>query len=134
MANETIFDPLRKKRVILTPEESVRQQFILWLIKERGFRASLMASEWAINFGKKLYRCDIVAFNRQMKPCMIVECKAETVTLNRLVMEQIIRYNFVLKVNFLVITNGVTTFVCKLDFNSKTYEFIDNIPYYESIY
>lgn len=127
---ETIFDPLRRKHVALTPEETVRQHFITWLNKERNYPLTLMASEYTINFNKMNYRCDIVAFNKALEPQLIVECKAPHIKLNNDTVEQIIRYNLVLKVKNLIITNGVITFACELNPATGKYEFIGEIPFY----
>lgn len=130
---QTVFDPLRRKHVALTPEEGVRQHFIAWLNRERNYPLSLMASEYAIEYNKMSYRCDIVAFNNALQPQLIVECKAPQVLLNQEVVEQILRYNRVLCVKNLIITNGVTTFALELNPGKGQYEFIGDIPFYEAL-
>lgn len=130
---EKIFDPLRRKYVALTPEEAVRQHFIMWLNKERSYPLSLMASEYTLKFNKMSYRCDIVAFDKALQPQLIVECKAPDTKLNREVIDQILRYNLVLKVKNLIITNGETTFACALNQSGGNYEFTGDIPFYESL-
>ncbi len=129
---EEIFDPLRKKRVALTPEEHVRQFFIAWLNKERNFPLPLMASEYSICYNKQRFRCDIVCFNKALEPQMIVECKAPDVKLTNGVIDQIARYNMVLRVKYLVITNGSDTYVLKYNGADGKYEFASEIPFYES--
>lgn len=128
---ETVFDPLRRKRVALTPEEAVRQHFIEWLHKERNYPLTLMASEYSIKYNKMTYRCDLVTFNKLLEPQLIVECKAPDIPLTKEVLEQIMRYNLVLKVRNLIITNGVTTFACELNPATSRYEFIADIPFYK---
>jgi hypothetical protein len=128
---ETVFDPLRRKRVALTPEEAVRQHFIEWLHKERNYPLTLMASEYSIKFNKMTYRCDLVAFNKALEPQLIVECKAPDIPLTKEVLEQIMRYNLVLRVKNLIITNGVTTFACELNPATGKYEFVADIPFYK---
>lgn len=130
---KTVFDPLRRKYVALTPEEQVRQFFIGWLHTERLWPLQLMASEYGIKLGRKSFRCDIVAFSRDMQPQVIVECKAPQVALGRVVLNQIMEYNMVLGVPYLVITNGCTTYVCGLDKETGKYEFVEDIPFYSSI-
>ena len=125
-----VFDPLRKKHVALTPEERVRQYFINWLHTERGWPLQLMASEYSIKLGRKSLRCDIVAFNKELVPQMIVECKAPEVELGKAGLEQVIGYNLVLKVPHLVITNGKRTFVCSYNNATGKYEFVGDIPFY----
>ena len=125
-----VFDPLRKKHVALTPEERVRQFFINWLHTERGWPLQLMASEYSIKLGRKSLRCDIVAFNRELVPQIIVECKAPDVELGRAVLEQVAAYNLVLKVPCLVVTNGKRTYVCSYSCATGKYEFVGDIPSY----
>ena len=129
---EEIFDPLRKKRVALTPEEQVRQFFIAWLNKERNFPLSLMASEYSICYNRQRFRCDIVCFNKSLEPQVIVECKAPDVKLTNAVIEQIARYNMVLRVKYLIVTNGCDTYVLKLNEGTGRYGFAEEIPFYES--
>ena len=129
---EEIFDPLRRKRVALTPEERVRQFFINWLNKECHYPLTLMASEYTICYNKQKFRCDIVCFNRALEPQVIVECKSPDVKLTNSVVEQITRYNMVLKVKYLIITNGLNTYICKFDAQSGKYGFVEEFPLFES--
>ena len=126
----TVFDPLRKKNVALTPEEEVRQHFIGWLNTQRNYPLNLMASEYTIKIGKRSLRCDIVVFNRNLEPQIIVECKAPYVSLGKEVMHQISLYNTLLKVPHLVITNGTSTCICSYNGSSGRYEFANDIPYH----
>ena len=128
----TVFDPLRKKHVSLTPEEQVRQYFIHWLNAERGYPLQLMASEYTIKLGSKSFRCDIVAFDNNLKPQIIVECKAPQVKLSNTVLQQVLNYNLVLKVPHLVITNGESTCVCSYNSLMGRYEFAQDIPHHSS--
>ncbi len=130
---ETIFDPLRKKHVALTPEEQVRQYFIKWLNSEKGYPLNLMASEYFIKFNKMQYRCDIVAFDKTLKPILLVECKAPNVELTNKVIEQVIRYNMALKVETIIITNGLTTYVCGYNAQKRAYEYLIDIPAYKKL-
>lgn len=126
-----VWDPLRKKTVILTPEEKVRQWFIGILHDEAKVPMHMMMSEVAFRFGRKEYRADIVVYGRCAKPVMAVECKRPEVELTREVMEQILRYNMALGVRYLVITNGIRTFVCEK--GDDGYGFVDRMPAYEEI-
>jgi hypothetical protein len=128
----TVFDPLRKKHVSLTPEEQVRQHFIHWLNAERGYPLQLMASEYTIKLGSKSFRCDIVAFDNNLKPQIIVECKAPQVKLSNTVLQQVLNYNLVLKVPHLVITNGESTCICSYNSLMGRYEFAQDIPHHSS--
>lgn len=128
----TVFDPLRKKHVSLTPEEQVRQHFIHWLNTERGYPLQLMASEYTIKLGNKSFRCDIVAFDNNLMPQIIVECKAPYVKLDSTVLQQVLNYNLVLKVPHLIITNGEATCICSYNRLLGKYEFAQDIPHHSS--
>ncbi len=129
---KTIFDPLRKKHVALTPEEQVRQHFIRWLNTQRNYPLNLMASEYTITIGRKSLRCDLVVFNRNLEPQIIVECKAPYVTLDNTVLQQIASYNSILNVPHLAITNGEQTFVCSYNTCTRKYEFTGDLPFYSN--
>ena len=103
---ESIFDELRKRWVILTPEEWVRQNFLQYLIQIKKYPASLIAIEKEIKLGDLKKRFDIVVYNKQLKPWMIIECKEMNVDLSKQVLDQVLRYNITMQVPYLVITNG----------------------------
>lgn len=125
---QMIFDAYRKKYVVLTPEEWVRQNFLNYLVKSHQYPSSLMGVEKEIHLGELKKRCDIVIYNRESKPWMIVECKEMDVALNMNVLEQIVRYNMALPVSFLVITNGINTFCCRLKGRDNAPEFMTALP------
>ena len=127
---EEIFDPLRKKRVALTPEENVRQQFIRYLNEKRGWPLHMMGSETEISIGDVKLRCDIVCYGKDLAPKMIVECKRPTVKISSRTFEQIWHYALILKVEYIVATNGKETFACRYDQEKKQYVFIGDIPAY----
>ncbi len=129
----SIFDRLRKKFVALTPEENVRQHFVEYLIKERAFPAGLMNNEIAIVQNGIKRRCDTVVFDRTGEPLMIVEYKAPHVKITQEVFNQIYRYNLVLKVKYLVVTNGMVNYCCKVDYENRRCHFLSNIPLYDSL-
>lgn len=126
-----IFDPLRKKRVALTPEERVRQFFIQWLTQERGYPLTLMMSEYTIAYNRRNYRCDIVCFGRDMHPLMVVECKSPDVKIDNAVIDQVTRYNMALKVKYVVVTNGLTTYAFAYDETLQKYGIIGEIPSFD---
>lgn len=103
---ELIFDEVRKKWVILTPEEWVRQNFLQYLMHVKKYPATLIAVEKEIRLGDLKKRFDIVVYDNYTKPWMIIECKEMNVALNKTVLDQVLRYNMVMKVPYLVITNG----------------------------
>lgn len=128
-----IFDPLRRKYVALTPEEWVRQHFINFLISCKGYPGSLLANEIAITLNGTSKRCDSILFDRQGQPQMIVEYKAPTVKITSKVFDQIVRYNIVLKVKFLIVTNGIDHYCCKVDYQNNRCVFLQDIPDYEEL-
>lgn len=105
-----IFDSLRKKWLLLTPEEWVRQNFLQYLLQVKKYPASLVAIEKAIALGELKKRFDILVYDKNHHPWMMVECKAASVKLDEKVLEQILRYNMSVPVEFIVITNGATTY------------------------
>ena len=131
MAEEHVWDPLRRKEVALTPEERVRQWFIAVLRDELGVPPYEMMSEATLSYGGKAWRADIVVYRRNMTPAMVVECKRPDVELTREVLEQALRYNLVLDVNWIVITNGKKTLVFVRDLTSFTR--MDHLPDYGEI-
>ncbi|PUZ30565.1 Type I restriction enzyme R protein N terminus (HSDR_N) [Chitinophaga costaii] len=127
---ELIFDAWRKKYVVLTPEEWVRQNFLAYLTQTLQYPASLIGIEKELMLGTLRKRCDIVVYNRQMQPWMIVECKEMTIPLGQLTLEQINRYQMVLSSSYLVITNGVNTFCCYGNAARQQWEFVQALPSY----
>ncbi len=131
--SETILDPLRKKYVKLTPEEWVRQNFIQYLINEGGYPPGLMGVEVMFKLNKLSRRVDILIHNREGKPVMIVECKAPEIKINDTVFDQIVVYNLGLKVPYIVVTNGIDHYACKMDYTTNKYEFLLVIPLYTDL-
>ena len=127
-----IFDNLRKKYMVLTPEEWVRQHFVSFLIHEKNFPNSLIAIEKQLTVNNIKKRSDILVFNSSGKPHIIVECKAPSIKITQDTFDQIARYNLKLKANFLIVTNGLEHFCCKMDFENEAYVFLKEIPSYNS--
>ena len=107
---EFIFDMLRKKWLLLTPEEWVRQNFIQYLIKVKGYPSALIALEKEIQLGELKKRFDVLIYNKDHKPWMIIECKGAEIKLNDATLQQALRYNISVPVEFIVITNGSFTY------------------------
>ena len=128
-----IFDILRKSHVALTPEEWVRQHFVHYLISTKGYPASLMANETAINLNNIKLRCDTVVYDNNLTPRAIIEYKAPNVTIKKNTFSQIARYNLVLKVDYLIISNGLKHYCCKMDYTTNSYTFMQEIPDYQTI-
>ncbi len=123
-----IFDPLRRKYVALTPEEWVRQHFVHYLISEKKYPASLIANEAGIKLNSLTRRCDTVIYNQQLEPVMIVEYKETRVPITREVFDQVVRYNSVLKVPYIVVSNGLKHYCCRMDYVKQDYEYLTEIP------
>ena len=128
-----IFDILRRKYVALTPEEWVRQHFIHYLVEHKNYPSSLLANEVSLQIGEKRMRADSVLYDNQLHPRMIIEYKAPNITLTQKVFDQITIYNLLLHVDYLIVSNGMTTYICKMDYEKQTYMFLEAIPNYENI-
>ena len=123
-----IFDEIRKKFVALTPEEWVRQNFLKYLIAEKGTPLSLITVEKSLKLHGMLKRTDIVVYDRNGKALLLIECKAPSVKIDQKVFDQAAMYNIKFRVNYLVVTNGLEHFGCKIDFLKKNYHFLEHIP------
>lgn len=129
----TIFDNLRRCYVALTPEEWVRQHFVHFLLEHCNYPATLMGNEVGLTLNGTKKRCDTVVYDRNLKPRIIIEYKAPNVRINKEVFAQIARYNLVLKVDYLIVSNGIQHYCCKMDYTNNSFEFINSIPEYSSL-
>jgi len=127
---QLIFDRIRKKYVVLTPEEWVRQNFIEYLIFEKNYPISIIAVEKQLIINGLNKRFDILIFNTDGSSKIIVECKAPSVKITQDTFDQIARYNLKLNADFLIVTNGLTHFSCVLDTVNKQYIFLKEVPPY----
>lgn len=127
----TIWDPLRKKTVALTPEEKVRQWFIGVLSADMQVPMHMMMSETGFKLGDKQFRADILVYDRAARPLMVVECKRPEVELGREVLDQAVRYNMVLNVRYIAVTNGIKTYICRK--GDSGYDFISHVPKYDEM-
>ena len=123
-----IFDIIRKKYLLLTPEEWIRQHWIHFLIEEKKYPRSLIAVEMPLKVNRLEKRCDIVVYGKNGKPQLIVECKSGSIKMSQKVFEQIARYNLTLRVKYLVVSNGRDTFCCEIDFEKGDFTFIKDLP------
>ena len=128
-----VFDRLRKQFVRLTPEEYVRQQFICFLIDYKGYPSGRLANEIETVLGNVRKRCDTVLYDSYLQPLMIIEYKAPSQEISQKTFDQIARYNFTLQVPWLIISNGIRHFCCRMDREKNEYVFINEIPEYERI-
>ncbi len=126
-----VFDALRKKWLVLTPEEWVRQHMVHYLITEKKYPKALFKLEGGLRLNTLQKRSDIVVFDKTGNPFLLVECKATSVKLTQAVFEQIAAYNTTLKVKYLVVSNGLEHYCCSIDYDTHSYQFIAEIPVFE---
>lgn len=128
-----IWDILRCKYVAVTPEEWVRQHFVHFLVEHKNYPSSLLANEIKLGVGDKTLRADTVLYSRQLTPRMIIEYKAPHIPITQKVFDQISIYNMLLHVDYLVVSNGLQHYICKMDYDGKKYLFLEDIPDYKEI-
>lgn len=128
-----IFDRLRRQYVRLTPEEYVRQHFIHFLIEYRNYPQALLANEVGIEIGNVKKRCDTVLYDKHLNPLVVVEYKAPAIEITQKTFDQILRYNMTLQVPWMIVSNGMQHFCCKINIEEGTYRFEKDIPFYENI-
>jgi hypothetical protein len=126
-----IFDVIRKKYIVLTPEEWVRQHFIHYLIHEMKYPKSLIRVEGGLSFNQLQKRSDIVVFNREGNPWMVIECKAPEQSINESTVRQASVYNATLKAEYLVVTNGMKHFIFKTEWEAATTTSLEAMPTYQ---
>ena len=128
---QLIFDTVRKKYVVLTPEEWVRQNFVQYLINEKNYPISMIAVEKQLSINNLKKRFDILIFNSDGSSKIIIECKSPTIKISQETFDQIARYNLKLNADYLVVTNGLTHFSCELDTENEQYVFLKEIPMFK---
>lgn len=127
-ANYMIFDAIRRKNVVLTPEEWVRQHFVHYLINTLSYPKSLISIERGANYNKLQKRSDLCVYNQQGKPHLLVECKATYVPITQEVVKQVSVYNQTLRAQFVAVTNGLEHFCWQVDFETKQFQPLQGIP------
>jgi len=128
--NTYIFDVIRKKFVVLQPEEWVRQNCIQFLINEKNFPVNLINVEKVVKINGLNKRYDIIVYNSDGSIFLIVECKAPKVKISQSAFDQIARYNLTLKASYLMVTNGLNHYFCTIDHNLGMYNFLKELPSY----
>ncbi len=128
-----VFDCIRRKWLVLTDEEWVRQNFVNYLSEDLGYPRSIIGNEVGLLLNRTRRRADTVVFGRDGKPLMIIEYKAPSVDITQSVFDQIVRYNMVLRASFLAVSNGLSHYVCSIDYDNDSYRFLESIPPYETI-
>ena len=127
----SIFDAIRKKFVILQPEEWVRQHCVQYLIQHKNYPKSLINVEKELTINDLKKRYDIVVFNPNGSIFLIVECKAPEIKINQSTFDQVAQYNLKLNATYLMVTNGLEHYYCKMDFVNERYQFLEDIPDYK---
>lgn len=133
LKTDQVWDRLRKKYVQLTPEEWVRQHFIAYLIDHLGYPEGRMASEYTVDFNGMKKRCDVVGFDKDLKPFFIVECKASSVEISQETFYQIARYAASLKARLLILSNGINHYCAKIDQKENKLIYLEKIPDFSEI-
>ncbi len=128
-----IFDSTRRKFVALTPEEWVRQHFVNYLCKELDYPAGLIANEVQLKVANTTKRCDTLVYNRLLQALVLIEYKAPDQKLTQEVLDQILRYNYTLRVPYLILSNGLQHLVCRVDYQTQTYQYLEAIPRFASL-
>ena len=124
----SIFDEIRKKFILLTPEEWVRVHVIRFLIEEKDYPKSYINVEKVVIINGMNKRYDIVVFNKDGSIFLLIECKAPEITIDQKTFDQIARYNMILKANYLMVTNGLNHYFCEMDFENEKYSFLKELP------
>lgn len=130
---QQVFDVLRRRFVALTPEEWVRQQFVHFLIEHKGYPAECIGNEVSITLGATKKRCDTVIYGSHAEPLMVIEYKSPSVEITQKVFEQICRYNIKMRVEWLVVSNGLQHYCTRINYKNNTYQFVEDIPAFPSI-
>lgn len=128
-----IFDPLRRKYLTLTPEEWVRQHFVHFLIYEKNYPASRIVNEGAIKLNSMTRRCDSVVYNNRLEPVVIAEYKEPGVSITQQVFDKVARYNSVLRVPYIIISNGISHYCYRINYATQNYTFLTDIPMYTEL-
>ncbi len=123
-----VYDMIRKKDLVLQPEELVRQCILYFLIHEKKISKNLIKVETGIKVNGLYRRTDIIIYDRNALPLLLIECKSPSQKINQKVFNQIAMYNLPLRVPFLMVSNGMTNYICEIDFEESDYTFLDEFP------
>jgi predicted type IV restriction endonuclease len=127
----SIFDAVRKKFIILTPEEWVRQHVLQFLTLDKKYPLALINVEKVLKVNGLRKRYDIVVYNSDGTIFLLIECKAPAVTISQATFDQIAQYNMTLQSNYLMVTNGLNHYFCQMDFSNEQYQFLPELPQYQ---
>lgn len=124
----SIFDEIRRKFIVLTPEEWVRQHVVQYLLQEKKYPKSYINVEKVIKLNGLIKRYDVVVFQPNGKLFLLVECKSADIVINQTTFDQIARYNMALESEYLMVTNGLNHYFCQMDYQSEKYNFLKELP------
>jgi hypothetical protein len=127
-AQRQLYDPIRRKWLVMQPEETVRQLLLIFLTREKGYSPNRIGVEKTLSFNGLTRRFDILVYDPAMQPWMLVECKAPGVPISQDTFDQAARYNLPLRVPYLVVSNGRDTYCCKMDYENEGYDFLEGLP------
>jgi hypothetical protein len=128
-----VFDEIRKKNIVLTPEEWVRQHLLHFFLHQLHYPRTLISVETLVRLNGMPKRCDVAVWNKHQQALLLAECKAPHIALNPSVFEQTARYNLQLKVRYCLVTNGLQVYCYRLDYEQHTYQFVEQLPNYEEL-
>ena len=128
-----IFDEIRKKFIIITPEEWVRQHVVQFLLQDKKYPKSHINVEKLLKINDLIKRYDVVVYNPDGSIYILVECKAPEIKISQHTFDQIARYNMTLNANYLMVTNGLNHYFCKMDYEKEKYDFLPELPEYQSL-
>lgn len=123
-----LFGVIRKKYLVIQPEELVRQLIIHYLANEKGYNQNRIAVEKQLIVNELRKRCDILIYDEKFTPWLLIECKAPSVSIDEKTFRQIAWYNMPLKVPFLMVSNGIHSYCCKMDYENESYQFLKEVP------
>ena len=127
----SIFDAIRKKFIILTPEEWVRQHVVQFLLEEKKYPHSLINVEKVLKVNGLRKRYDVVVYSPDGSIFILIECKSPEIKIAQATFDQIARYNMTMKSQFLMVTNGLNHYFCQMDFENEKYRFLEELPDYK---
>ena len=128
-----IFDEIRKKFIIITPEEWVRQHVVQFLLQDKKYPKSHINVEKLLKINDLIKRYDVVVYNPDGSIFILVECKAPEIKISQHTFDQIARYNMTLNADYLMVTNGLNNYFCKMDYEKEKYDFLPELPEYQSL-
>lgn len=128
-----IWDAVRRKYVVLTPEEWVRQHFIAYLVGSKKYPLGRIGNEISLSLNGRSRRCDTLVYDAEGQPLVLIEYKAPHIPMSQKVFEQAVRYNICFRVPYIMLSNGISHYCCRIDYDSRKYSFLTEIPSYNEL-